>query len=767
MPTAPRAARVRPRDLIPLLAYLALAVAMTWPLVVRLGTVIPHDVGDPVAFVWVLWWNAQAVPLTAEWLNPPIFYPAAGAITFQDSLLGVWPLTTGIQCLGASPLTAHNLLLLLSFPLSAFTTYLLCLHLTGDRRAAFCGGLIFGFALARFAQLAHINILLTFWMPLLLLALHRYLESRRWPWLAMAAACWALQGLTSGYFLLYSAVLVGLWAIYFGGKDWRLHVRVAVAFGLALVAIAPWLALYRSVHQMYDFGRRAQQAEMFSADIVSLLKAPPLLMLWGGRLLPSIHEDQLFPGVTLVVVVAATLAGAVRRPGRLSRLSWVLLGLAALFALVAAVGAWAPADVTLLGQRIIVKTAYKPLSWVWIALLAALIASQPVRERMARRSVPAFYALAALATWILALGPTARFGGERIWYKAPYAWLALLPGFGALRVPTRFWFLTLLAMAVLAACGLARVRRRNPALHGAAVALTAASLVLEAWPARFPLLPPPERVSLLDTPPDEKTARNAEAGSVPLLELPPGLIEQDAAAMYRATFHGRPLINGTSANFPEYYLAISSGFENRDPSAIAALAELTAFDVLLHRERDGAPGFVEMLDAAGARLAGDDGHHAIYHVTRQTRTAVPPEDPARRVAVSRITADGSDATRDLTDGDRDSAWFIQGKGTDAITAVELEMARPCRVEGIVLEMTPGPSALTIRAARAGGSEPAAWSGPLGGPLIRGTLRSPARPRVRLLFGPVEATLLSLEFLGPKAGRFWSISDIEVVGSGCR
>jgi hypothetical protein len=54
-------------------AYAAIAIAITWPLVLRLGTAVPHDVGDPVGFTWILWWNAQTLPLTAAWLNAPIF----------------------------------------------------------------------------------------------------------------------------------------------------------------------------------------------------------------------------------------------------------------------------------------------------------------------------------------------------------------------------------------------------------------------------------------------------------------------------------------------------------------------------------------------------------------------------------------------------------------------------------------------------------------------------------------------------------------------
>ncbi len=59
--------------------YLALAIAITWPLALRLGTSVPHDLGDPVGFTWILWWNAHALPFTTDWLAAPFFYPSPGA----------------------------------------------------------------------------------------------------------------------------------------------------------------------------------------------------------------------------------------------------------------------------------------------------------------------------------------------------------------------------------------------------------------------------------------------------------------------------------------------------------------------------------------------------------------------------------------------------------------------------------------------------------------------------------------------------------------
>jgi len=71
--------------------YVTLTVVQTWPLVTKLSEVLPHDFGDPGLNAWIIWWNAQAVPLTERWWNAPIFFPSSGALAFSETLLGLLP----------------------------------------------------------------------------------------------------------------------------------------------------------------------------------------------------------------------------------------------------------------------------------------------------------------------------------------------------------------------------------------------------------------------------------------------------------------------------------------------------------------------------------------------------------------------------------------------------------------------------------------------------------------------------------------------------
>ena len=81
-------------------------------------------------------------------------------------------------------------------------------YLTGRPDAAWVAGLAYGFCPYRIDQLAHLQVLASFWLPLSLLALHRYWQERRPRWLVLFAGAYLLQGLANGYFLLFIPVLL-------------------------------------------------------------------------------------------------------------------------------------------------------------------------------------------------------------------------------------------------------------------------------------------------------------------------------------------------------------------------------------------------------------------------------------------------------------------------------------------------------------------------------------------------------------------------------
>ena len=197
-----------------LLGFSALAIFWTWPVAANLNSRIPHDAGDPVLNIWILWWNAQATPLTDAWWNAPMMWPVPGSMALSEHLLGLSIVATPLQLLGAGPITAYNVCLLLTYALSGFFAYLLGKRLTGSTFAGICAGIAFGFSPYRASQLAHIQVLSSQWMPLALLGLHAYLDTGARRWLVVFGLAWLLQALSNGYFLLFFPVLIaGLAAV--------------------------------------------------------------------------------------------------------------------------------------------------------------------------------------------------------------------------------------------------------------------------------------------------------------------------------------------------------------------------------------------------------------------------------------------------------------------------------------------------------------------------------------------------------------------------
>jgi hypothetical protein len=82
--------------------------------------------------------------------------------------------------LGFHPIVVYNLIFVSAFWLSGLATYLLVERLTGSARAAFVAGLIYACASFRFDHYSHLELQMTWWTPLGLLALHRFLSVGRW-----------------------------------------------------------------------------------------------------------------------------------------------------------------------------------------------------------------------------------------------------------------------------------------------------------------------------------------------------------------------------------------------------------------------------------------------------------------------------------------------------------------------------------------------------------------------------------------------------------
>lgn len=753
-----------------LAAFSAIAIALTWPLLLRLSSAVPHDLGDPLFSATVLWWNSHVVPLTTRWWNGFFFAPATGTIAFSDHDLGESLIASPLLWLGLSPAAAYNVTLLATFPLSALAAYWLGFVLTRRHDGAAVCGLAFGFTPYRLAHIEHLQLLAAYGMPAALAALHRARETRRAAWLAVFAAALLLQGLCTSYYLLFFSVFVALWVLWFvDWRDWRLATGILVAAAAAALALVPVGIDYFRIHRFYGLERDYREILRFSADMTSLATASPMLALWGWTSSLNGPERQIFPGLTIVALTVAGATAAWRRERRaeripmLGRLRAALIVVSVVFLAVgleaAIVGPWR-ID---LGFLVVAADApFKPITVALVALVAAVAISPTGRAAWRVRSPLAFYLGAALFLFLCSFGPTPTFLGRQVLYRPPYAWLMRMPVFASgVRVPARFAMPAILALAAagsLAYAGLTAGltgRRLATSKRYAIAALVLAGILVDTWTTGVPLPRVPAA-----------WPSGYAAGGAAVVELPLGEVFEDTAAMYRAALDDRPVVNGYSGYEPPHYGALRAALDAGDSSALDGIGNGRRLVIAVDEHADADGRWRALVSShSGAVAIGDQAGWAFFDVP--TTAARPPSCHAAPARIAGASAQpGPVRIADLTDGDPRTFWVTTGpqRAGDELT---IELDRPVSTCGVELSLGRAavlyPRALDVETSMDGTRWDRAWSGEPGGRTVRSALAQPTDVRVAIDFEPRPARFVRVRLDRSVPDDAWLVTDVTVRG----
>jgi hypothetical protein len=269
------------------------------------------DFGDPLFSTWrVAWVNHQLFSNPRHLFDANIFYPEPLTLTFSDPVI-LPALTAGpLLALGVHPVVAYNLLLISGFWLSGIAVYLLVERLAGSSRAAFIAGLMYACCAYRFDHYSHLELQMTQWMPLALLALHSFITTGRW----RAAIAFSLAAVAQLYSSMYYAAFFVVYAAIITFALLLVHrpplKRLApLAIGAALAALLA-LPLDRTytAAQPRKGERDVDEIALYSAVPSDYLRANPQSVVWRNRFPPSRQERGLFPGAGPVALAAIGVA---------------------------------------------------------------------------------------------------------------------------------------------------------------------------------------------------------------------------------------------------------------------------------------------------------------------------------------------------------------------------------------------------------------------------------------------------------------------------
>jgi hypothetical protein len=289
-----------------------LTVVMTWPQAARLATDADPD-QDVFFNMWRFGWVAHALSTSpSHLLDGNTFYPDQRTLTLSDAMpveaLAAAPLLLS----GVPPVLVHNLMLLAGIVLSAAGIFMLAAHVTGSRAAGVTAGVVFAFVPYRFAHYMHMELQWTVWIPWAFWALHRTFETGSGRYAILLGAFVALQFMSSIYYGLFLATLLGLCALLMLGgvpRDALRRRATLLAAGAVAAAVlsAPYLLTYAATKRGVG-GRPEQQVLMFSARPSSYVVATETNYLYGKRSAPRARlERLLFPGVLPLLLAVAGL----------------------------------------------------------------------------------------------------------------------------------------------------------------------------------------------------------------------------------------------------------------------------------------------------------------------------------------------------------------------------------------------------------------------------------------------------------------------------
>lgn len=716
--------------------FLAAALICTWPIVRDATRSLPGDAGDSLLNAWTIGWIADRLRhgLAGVW-TAPNFFPYRNTLAFSEHLLGIAPAVAPIVWATGNPLLAYNAAFVASFALAGIGMYVLAQHLTGNRLAAWATGLAFALAPARLAQVGHLQVLMSGWIPLALWALHRYVDSAQRKWLAAFAAFVLVVDLSNSYFVYFLALPIAFVALHgvasAGARRARLIAGLCGAAAAILIAMAPIAMIYFDVRHEYGLRRAEDDVINYGADLGSYLRGndgvPHIIEPW--RRLPNAvkpvgPEGQLFPGAAVLALAAFGLIVAWR--GRDPRARWGRLYSGIL------------------------------LAAVWLSM---------------------------------GLYPTV--WGVHVPIGGPYGLLFRhFPGFDGIRVPARLSIDMLVAADVLAAIGLAWLLGKTSRRTGAA--LTAAAIVtigLEGIPVPLPtafvaLHGQIDRIA-------DNWVRANESGAV--LDLPVAAATDLLTPFrfqYQSLFHGHRIVNGSSG-----YDSALDGFVAGpaspllDPDqfgdALRMLRAAGVRTVVVHPEafadRDNESETLASLRHAREQVVGERqaGRELVFPLAPMadaersriagTRAAAGRLGAAiREVPKASLAADSPFARERLPyvfDGDLDSRW-LSGDGQHGDERLDLRFDRPRDIAVVRIETSPRsignyPRRLVVEAVDGSGNARVLFDGSVLVALGNGLIAEPTREPIELWLPSNRTERLRLRQTGRSRTWFWAIDELKI------
>ncbi len=584
--------RHRIRIAIVILVFAIMTILFTYPLIFHLNDHIYRAIGDPLAVSNIFFWNYQNLFNQAGNLfDFRWFYPdslsATGDIVISDLIL-----FAPFYFISKNPVFATNMVVVLSFFLSAVSMFFLVYYWSGRLPLAFIAGLIFGFSPLRLGN-GQIIYMIIFWIPLFFIFLDRYLKKMKIKDLIIAAILYSIQVLSGWYtgYMFTLLILIYLTLYYLINKTRfelkRLIIRSVPGIILVLVLVGPFAYYFSKLLSSNEYAKPLGETVQYSASPDDYFIADNHNRIIGRLRFdkPVIKElpleKKIFETALGVLGERVNKLGVNQLPGE-------------------DIQEKLPFDRFL--STINKKSNEKNLFLGIVPLILSIIGIKKIKRLNDEllRNLTLIFSIIALIFLIFSFGPFLMIFGHFTYIPLPYLLLYyVFPAFDVMRVPARFGYMVMFAVSILSISGLAYLMELLKNKKQKIVLFVSVVFLFSFEAASFPIRM--EKVPVKDEVPEvyywlrdyEIDGGIAEVpsikGNLTRYDEVYGhrrheFIKRETLYWYFSNYHMKHVINGYATFFPDSYFEITRSLNNiSSPESAAILKKYDVNLFILHR----------------------------------------------------------------------------------------------------------------------------------------------------------------------------------------
>ena len=190
---------------------------MTWPMAAKFDRAARLNFGDGEWSVWNVTWVAHALTTSpASLYQANIFHPDRNTLAYSEANIVTGALGVPFHLLsGGNPYATHNGAIMTGLVLSFVFAWGLARHLGASGPVSAFVAIAFTYCPYLFARTAHIQLMMTFGLPLSLWMFHRVVDAPSWWRGVTLGLALAAQALACAYFGIFAGLTVGLGTLYY------------------------------------------------------------------------------------------------------------------------------------------------------------------------------------------------------------------------------------------------------------------------------------------------------------------------------------------------------------------------------------------------------------------------------------------------------------------------------------------------------------------------------------------------------------------------